>query len=272
MNEAAPWPPAEAEDPEREATQRRPEDTLAATWNVIAGASHDLFNLITSINLMVDAIADGLIDDATAQRYHQQIRRQLRAMTALANDLVTVSRVNSQSLPGPGHILDVTELLDGALEVMAPAAERCGVELRGEIAEPLGHVTVAASADHLSRVLLNLIANAIRHSPRSGTVLVTAVRRDQILRLEVIDSGPGIPPQQRDHVFQPFTFSEVGESRPGHAGLGLAICRALLERHHGRIWIEPSRHGARVCVEVPGWRREPQSGRVNRTVGSALNV
>lgn len=238
-------------DRDRRGPERAPDAAASATWDVIAGASHDLRNPITSIGLMIDAIADGLVDAATARRYYEQIRKQLGAMTVLTDDLVMISKVNGQQLPRARQIVDVDGLIDGALQAMSPGADQCGVELEAAVASSVGQVLITASADHLLRVLLNLIANAIRHSPPSGTVVVAVTGREQLLRLEVTDSGPGISLGEREHVFKPYASSGAGSARPGQAGLGLAICRALLQRHDGRIWIGPSLRGARVCVEIP---------------------
>ncbi|MDQ6835858.1 MAG: HAMP domain-containing histidine kinase [Actinomycetota bacterium] len=218
-------------------------------WELIAGASHDLRNPICSIGLMIDAVADGLVDDATARRYFEQIRKQLSSMTALADDLIMVSRLNSGHLPPSTQIVNVNDLINDALDVMDLVAGQSGVELIAEVSPSVGFVR--ADADRLLRVLLNLIANAIRHSPRCGTVLVTATGRGQMLSLEVRDSGPGIPPEQQEEIFKPFVSGQARGTRAGHAGLGLAICQTIIERHGGRIWIGPSPRGARFCVEIP---------------------
>jgi len=224
-------------------------------WELIAGASHDLRNPICSIRLMIDALADGLVDEATARRYFEQIRKQLYSMTALADDLIMISRLNSSDLPPSTQIVNVDDLISDAIDAMAPVAGQSGVELIGEVSPSAGFVR--ADADRLLRVLLNLIANAIRHSPRTGTVLVTASGDGQMLSLEVRDSGPGIPPEQREEIFKPFVSSDTRGARPGHAGLGLAICRTIIEDHGGRIWIGTSPRGARFCMEIPATHLAP---------------
>ncbi len=247
-----------------DAAPARLEQTDAATampWELMAGASHDLRNPIASIRLMIDAIADDLVDDATARRYYEQIRKQLCSMTALADDVMLISQLKSRPLSRASQVFDVNNLINDALDVMAPAAGQSGVELRAEVSPSLG--LIRADAEKLLRVLHNLIANAIRHSPRRGTVVVAATGRERILRLEVRDSGPGVSLEEREQVFKPFAGSQAGGSRPGHAGLGLAICRAIVERHGGRIWIGASPQGARLCVEIPACvlPREPLPAR-----------
>ncbi len=217
-------------------------------WDLIAAASHDLRTPISSIGLMIDAIADDLVDDVTTRRYYEQIRKQLRSMTALTDDLIVIGRLKSDHLPSR-QILDVSELISDALDTMAPLAGQHGVKLRAEVSPRLK--PISADPEQLLRVLLNLITNAIRHSPPGETVLVAAAEGGDVVRLEVSDSGPGVSPGEREEVFKPFTCGTGHGTRPGTAGLGLAITRAIIEQHGGRIWIGPSLRGARFCMEIP---------------------
>lgn len=248
MSAQVPAGPATVADPAPERLEP-PGAATTTPWELVAGASHDLRNPICSIRLMIDAIADDLVDDVTARRYYEQIRKQLCSMTALADDLITISKRNSRHLPQSRQILDVNDLIADALDAMNPMAGQSEVQLRGEVSPTVG--LIRADAHRLLRVLLNLITNAIRHSPRGGTVLVTAAGRGQMLCLEVRDSGPGVASEQREEIFEPFVSGKTRGTRPGHAGVGLAICRTLIERHGGRIWIGPSTAGARFCVEIP---------------------
>ena len=108
-------------------------------------------------------------------------------------------------------------------------------------------------------MLFNLVQNAIRHTPADGSVTVTAQDAGDRVEIEVADTGSGIGPSDREHVFEPFFRGgdEAARTRSG-AGLGLAISRAIVEAHGGRIWLEPSEGGARVRFSLP--RRGPGEG------------
>lgn len=112
-------------------------------------------------------------------------------------------------------------------------------------------VSVQGRADQLVRVVANLLDNATRHA--RGTVRLTITRRDHTGRLVVDDDGPGIPASDRERVFERFARLEAGRARSaGGAGLGLALVRAIVERHHGRVWVDDApTGGARLIVELP---------------------
>jgi len=112
---------------------------------------------------------------------------------------------------------------------------------------PAGLGPAEAHPEQLRRVLLNLIQNAIRHTPADGSVTVSAEAADGRLEVEVADTGDGIAAPERDRVFEPFFRggTEAARTRSG-AGLGLAIARAIVEAHGGRIWLADSPGGTRV--------------------------
>ena len=109
-----------------------------------------------------------------------------------------------------------------------------------------------ANAEKLQRVLFNLIQNAIRHTPADGSVTVRASVVDDGVQIEVADTGTGIGVGDRHRVFEAFYRGGPAASRPaGGAGLGLAISRAIVEAHGGRMWIADSRVGAHVRFTIP---------------------
>jgi signal transduction histidine kinase len=124
----------------------------------------------------------------------------------------------------------------------APAAER-GVRLAAEL--PTGEVVAQANAEKVQRVLFNLIQNAIRHTPADGSVTVRARSGRGGVEVEVADDGEGIPAADGEHVFEAFYRGDAARGEDG-AGLGLAISKAIVEAHGGRIWLEPGQPGTRV--------------------------
>ena len=99
-------------------------------------------------------------------------------------------------------------------------------------------------------MLFNLIQNAIRHTPADGSVTVSAEAVNGAIEVEVADTGGGVPADQRDRVFDPFYRGDAARHEPG-AGLGLAISRAIVEAHGGRIWLEDAAVGTRVRFTLP---------------------
>ena len=134
-------------------------------------------------------------------------------------------------------------LVDETIDAMRPAAAAKGVAVHARLAAGLG--PVAADPERLQRVLFNLIQNAIRHTPADGSVTVRAAPIGDRLEVEVADTGPGIAAEERDRIFEPFHRGGEQAADDG-AGLGLAISRAIVEAHGGRIWLEPGGLGTRV--------------------------
>jgi signal transduction histidine kinase len=115
------------------------------------------------------------------------------------------------------------------------------------------HVVVdRADPERLQRVLFNLIQNAIRHTPADGSVTVVAEANRAGIEVEVADTGAGLDPADRSRAFEPFYRGGNGQARPaGATGLGLTICRAIVEAHGGRIWFADAHGGTRVRFSLP---------------------
>lgn len=219
-----------------------------ARQTLIAGVSHDLRTPITALRLLADAIDDDIADPATRREYAARMGTHVRALGALIDDLFELTRLQSRELELAMEQIDVRGLLAESVFAMQPtAAERMvlvsalGVE---------GHGSARANPEKVQRVLFNLIQNAIRHTPPDGTVTVRAVLDGDGVEVEVADTGVGVPDAQREQVFEPFFRGDSSRTQDG-AGLGLAISRAIVEAHGGRIWFEPSAVGARVRFRLP---------------------
>jgi signal transduction histidine kinase len=151
--------------------------------------------------------------------------------------------------------VQIDELVEETVAAMAPAARAGGIRVSAEIDPAL--VPAHANPERIQRVLFNLIQNAIRHTPADGSVTVRAASAGSGVEIEVADTGEGIAPGDRERVFEAFAQGADRASRTdGSAGLGLAISRAIVEAHGGRIWVveEPSEAGdagARVRFSLP---------------------
>lgn len=217
-----------------------------ARRDFIAGASHDLRTPLASLRAMLDAIADNVAEDP-ADYIHRSLR-VIGQLSRLTDDLVELARLDSASVPlelSPGSI---TEVIHSAVEGAAHGAEGKGIRLTSS--GQAGRVWM--SEDSISRVLTNLLDNAIRHTAPGGEVQVQLQERNGSVQVSVQDSGQGIPADQLAHIFERFYRGEQSRTQGG-VGLGLAIAKELVEAHGGQIWAESApERGTRISFTLVG--------------------
>ncbi|HZG49830.1 MAG TPA: HAMP domain-containing sensor histidine kinase [Thermoleophilaceae bacterium] len=223
----------------------------AARRGLVAAVSHDLRTPLTSLRLLSEAIEDELVDRDTRRRYLEQMSVHIRSLSALIEDLFELSRIEAGDIEWSLSQVHLDELVEETVEAMRPhaAAKRVAVQA----AVPDGLAPARANPEKLQRVLFNLIQNAIRHTPADGSVTVMAESNGSSVEVEVADTGNGLAPEDREHAFEPFYRGGAGAARASGegTGLGLTICRAIVEAHGGEIWIADSPHGARVRFRLP---------------------
>ena len=223
-----------------ERSRRQIED---ARRQMVAAVSHDLRTPLASLRLLVEAIDDGVVEGETRERYLREMRTHVEALTALIDDLFELSRIEAGEISWTMERIDLGPLIDGTVASMRGPAEARGVALAAEL--PAAGLAARANAEKLQRVLLNLIQNAIRHTPADGSVTVRARTAPGGVEVEVADDGEGIPAGEGERVFEAFYRGDQSRSDDG-AGLGLAISRAIVEAHGGRIWLEDGAPGTKV--------------------------
>ena len=207
--------------------------------NLIAGISHDLRTPLTSMRVMVEALQDGLIpDDETRQRYLANIIHEIEHLSRWVNDLFELAQLE---LGAPSLHYEHTSLRDlfsDTLSSLRAQAERRQLRLESEITAGLD--TVYLAPDKFQRVLNNLLANAIAHTPPEGRVILRADQDERTLRLSVHNTGSVIAAEHLPKLFQRFYRGDPArESRTEgqrSAGLGLAIAKGFVEAHGGEIW------------------------------------
>jgi len=220
-----------------------------ARRGLIAAVSHDLRTPITSLQLLAEAIDDEIVDPATRRDYLGRMTTHVRQLAALIEDLFELSRLEAGDIHWSMEQVRLPELLEETVEAMQPHAAAGGVAVRAEVA---GEVAARANPEQLQRVLFNLIQNAIRHTPADGSVTVRAEPGARGVEIEVADTGEGIAAADRERVFDAFVQGNGRASRTdGAAGLGLAIARAIVEAHGGRIWLADTALGTRVRFSLP---------------------
>ncbi len=215
--------------------------------------SHELRTPLTSIRgsatSMLDAAAD--LDPAEMRQFLRIIVDQADNMRDLIGDLLDVARIETGTLPVDPEPAGVAALVDRARSAFQNAGGRNTLD----IDIPADLPPVLADRRRIVQVIDNLLTNAARHSPASSTIRVRAVREGGRVSVSVVDEGRGIPAGDLPHLFRRFSRDDAGEGLPGAGGvgLGLTICKGIVEAHGGRIWAESegAGMGARFVFTLP---------------------
>jgi PAS domain S-box-containing protein len=235
-----------------EAARREAEQASRAKDAFLATVSHELRTPLTPILAWADLLHAGGLGSSRTARAVSAIQRNARAQARLIDDLLDMSRIVAGEWRFELRPVDVTAVLRAALDVVRPAADAKGVVLAVTI--PPRAATVSADPERLQQVFWNLASNAIKFTPRGGCVYVAVKHRDADVEVSVQDTGEGIPREFLAEIFEPFRQADSTASRR-HAGLGLglAIVRALVERHGGRVQADSAGEGrgATFTVELP---------------------
>jgi signal transduction histidine kinase len=222
----------------------------AARRTLLAAISHDVRTPITSLRLLSEALDDDLVDGATRREYVSRIGVHIRALGALIDDLFELSRLEAGEISWTMERVPLEDLVLETVDAMRAQAQAGSVSMRAELAANLE--AAHANPEQIQRVLFNLIQNAIRHTPADGSVTVRASSAPDTVEVEVLDTGEGIPAADRERIFDAFVQGSARVARSdGSAGLGLAISRAIVEAHGGRIWIADARVGTSVRFSLP---------------------
>jgi signal transduction histidine kinase len=230
--------------------QRERERDEAARRQLFASISHDLRTPLASLQAATEALQDGVAADP--DRYLRSMANDLDLLRGMVDDLFLVSRLDAGAVQLEPMAVDLVELADGAVEAMASVAARGVVDLAVDAGGPV-HVTADPRA--VTRVLRNLIDNAVRHAPPGSTVTVE-VRDGSRHSVRVIDEGPGFDPAFAPLAFDVFSRADDARTRSGGTGLGLAIAKGLVEAHGGDIWVDAGDGGV-VGFSLPGAAGHP---------------
>ncbi len=216
----------------------------------LAMVSHELRTPLTSIKgsavTLMDSGAD--LDPAVVRQFARIIGDQTDHMNALVADLLDVARIETGALSVTPEPAEVAVLVERARSAFSSAGGSNHLDIDIEPDMPL----VAADRRRIVQVLGNLLSNAARNSSESSIIRVTAVREDVHVAVSVADEGRGIPAESLPHLFRKFSKVQ-SEEHGGDTGLGLAICKGIVEAHGGRIWAESDGPGlgARFTFTLP---------------------
>ncbi|MGC1678580.1 MAG: ATP-binding protein [Candidatus Binataceae bacterium] len=232
----------------QDVTYLRDQDRARA--NLIATLSHELRTPLTSLALSAELLRrDGAALDSKQRELLEAILEECARMKALSDNLLNLARGELASISVQRERLDLRQIIEEVVRRFGLQAEEKHVRLT----EHLESVPeISGDAVKLSWVVSNLIGNALRYTPEGGQIEVAARPIDTKVRLEVSDSGPGIPPEIREHIFERFAQYGRGGVEKGSAGLGLAIAKDIVAAHGGRIYVDSSAGaGSRFVVELP---------------------
>jgi signal transduction histidine kinase len=216
---------------------------------LIAAVSHDLRTPLASLRLLVESIDDGVATGETRDRYLRETRTHVEVLTTLIDDLFELSRIEAGDISWTMRQVELGELIGDTVAAMRTPAEVRGVAINAEL--PPREVIARANAEKVQRVLFNLIQNAVRHTPADGSVTVRARADSAGVEVEVLDQGEGIAAGEGERMFEAFQRGDAARGEDG-AGLGLAISRAIVEAHGGRIWLEGGGEGTSVRFTLEG--------------------
>jgi signal transduction histidine kinase len=220
---------------------------------MVAWVGHDLRTPLTSIRVVVEALADGVVDDPeTEERYLRTARQHIHSLSQLLDDLFDVVQMDTRSIVLDSQPACIADLISDTLESFSALASRAEVRLVGNT-EP--HMdALPMDVRKVGRVLDNLVLNAIENTPPGGKVRVKAAGMDSGVLVEVEDDGEGIDDEVLPHVFERFRRREGSRPRDSQkAGLGLVIAKGIVEAHGGEIGVESVvGEGTRVWFSLPG--------------------
>ena len=201
--------------------------------------SHELRTPLTAIQLGVSLVLDGKAGPINEKQRSslEKVDRQVKRLTDLINDLLDLSRIESGRIQMKREPISLVDIAVSRLEEMKPQADSKGVKLDLEVEGEIP-MTVGDEA-RIGQVITNLLSNALKFTPQGGQVKVRLSRQGDMILTEVIDTGPGIPEEERERIFDKFyQLSDFKTRSQGGSGLGLSIAKGIVEAHGGRIWVE----------------------------------
>jgi two-component system phosphate regulon sensor histidine kinase PhoR len=218
----------------------------------VANVSHELRTPLTAIQGYLETLLGGAMEDpAHARRFLEVVFRHTERLGRLLNDLTDLSNIELGRVALNRGPVALAEVMEGTLDIIRAKADAGGVRLEARLPPDLP--AVQADRDRLAQILINLVDNAVKYTPRGGQVAVEAAAGEGLVEVAVVDTGVGIPPADLPRITERFYRVDRARSRElGGTGLGLAIVKHLVAAHGGTLLIESRPgEGTRVRVTLP---------------------
>ncbi len=210
----------------------------------ISLVSHELRTPLTSIIGFVSFILDGKAGAINDRQRNSlaRVQRQSKRLAALINDLLDISRIESGRIQMDQAPISLLEIVTQRIEEIRPQADEKSIRLA--LTAPESAPNILGDEARMGQVFTNLVGNAIKFTPDNGEVNVKIEADGNLLHVEVIDTGPGIPPEERQKIFDKFyQLSDISTRQQGGSGLGLSISKSIVEAHGGKLWIDDGNQG-----------------------------
>jgi two-component system, OmpR family, sensor kinase len=245
-----------------ESRARALEEADRVRRQLLADVSHELMTPLTAIRGYAETLGmpNVPMDDAARERYLGVVLQETNRMEAIIGDLLDLARLEGGGDSMTPEAVPVSHLFGRVRDRHEPVVRERGITLDCEIADEVP--AIQGDEGRLEQALQNIAANAIRHTPRGGTVTLRAAADGPRVRITVQDTGPGIPPEHLPRVFDRFykvDAARSGTSVPSGSGLGLSIVRAIVERHGGAVRATNAPGGGAIFeLSLPAARRPAQ--------------
>ncbi|MGN6105882.1 MAG: sensor histidine kinase, partial [Kofleriaceae bacterium] len=217
---------------------------------ILAVVSHDLRNPLGTI-VMGSSVLRELLPPGTPPacvRQLQAISNAADRMTNMINQVLDEARIEIGTIRLHLGRCELNELVRTAMQLFQTRAEQCSIQVVFE--PPVAQLEIRADRERVLQILSNLLGNALKYTPQGGRIEVRVAPSDDEIEISVTDSGPGISRDQLPHIFE--RYYQGPSKERGSLGLGLYICKNLVEAHGGRIWADPAvEQGARITFTLP---------------------
>jgi two-component system phosphate regulon sensor histidine kinase PhoR len=225
-------------------TERRKLDEMRSEF--ITNVSHELRTPLTSISGFVETLLGGAAEDPeTTLRFLNIISKETRRITGLLDELLNLSKIEERRVVHRWQPVQLAENISRVTAMFLPRIEEKGLELNVDLPPELP--AVYGDPDMLTQVLINLLDNAVKYTPAGGRITIRSLVDDTELRVEVEDTGIGIPPESLPRVFERFYRVDKARSRElGGIGVGLAIVKHIIRAHGGKTFVESKVGGGSV--------------------------
>ena len=216
--------------------------------------SHELKSPLSSLLMQISVVLDGLAGELSPKQTDMlgKAKEKTKGMITLVNDILDYRRLKEGKSIQKVETLNLAEVLEHTVELMSLSAEEKGIPITSEIAEELP--SFSGDRGGVEAIFVNLISNAIKYTPKGGNVNVSLNKEAKGIRLMVVDTGMGIPPEDIDQIFEKFYRIKTEQTRSiSGSGLGLSIVKGIVEAHGGAVHVESEvGNGTTFIVSLPG--------------------